>query len=378
MSIWSDLIFSAGKSVQTSAQSIAGNLGFTWTSGNDPVEGIEFKSKAAHKTVATRVAQQIAMQIAEAEVNKLFPRLQKQFEENIRNKALKQTENNKYHTLIKGGQKVDGTDYASVPTSDNAGNILARDYLGRKIPEALILSYAGKDKIEYTFAEVHGGYWARNKGSANKVKNYFQSLMGGGSSFDWVENDYSQKTTISTNDVIHIDIAPEISLSSDKNLIMTTVQGRDFTRKELISGGDLSFSISGNIVSDIPGEYPSSAVQRFINIAQYKGIVKVSHYFFDQLNVKQIIIKDFNLGQQEYKNIQPYSFNCVAVETNDIIIRDDTIGTVNKIIQGSKLDTWYNLVLNNKLVEMAAKNVANATNAAVSKGIDIEGLINHI
>ena len=107
-------------------------------------------------------------------------------------------------------------------------------------------------------------------------------------------------------------------------------------------------------------------------------MIKVHHFIFDKFNVKQVIIKDFNLNSQEHKNIQPYSMTCVAIEADEIKLKNDTIGAINQEIQLSPLNTWYNLILNSKLAEVAANAAANAAHGAVSKGLDIEGMVTNI
>ena len=370
--IWSDLIFSSGRS----AQSILGGVGYSWLNGNGPLGDIKFKSKPASKVVTARVAQQIAMQMAEGEVNKLFPRLQRQLERALRDKVLKETKDNEYATLIKNG-RVASDNYGSITTSDSGDTIVARDYLSRKVPEALILSYNDAqltENIIYTFPKA-----VKTDVYRIKEQSILKKLI---ESAHTIEHDFEHETeediTVETKDVIHIDLSAQVSLSTNKNLVLTPVQGRDFTRKELIAGGDLTFTVNGSVASHIPGVYPEAAVQRLIRIAQYKGVINVHHFIFDQFKVKKIIIKDFNLNNQEFKNIQPYSFTCVAIEADEIQVKNDTIGAINQAIQLSPMNAWYQLVLNNKLAEIAAGTVANAANSALSKGLDIEGMVTNV
>lgn len=369
MSIWSDLVFSAGHS----ARSIVGGVGYSWLNGNGPIGDLKFKSKPASKIVTARVAQQIAMQMAEAEINKLFPRLQRQLERNLRKTVLEQTKDSDYAKLIKSGEIV-AESYGSKLTSDTNKTIVARDYLGRKVPEALIMSYLGDTNITYTFPKV-----IKSESYKLKEQNLLQKLIETSHTIQHdIMWDSEQDITVDTQEIIHIDLSPQVSLSTNKNLILTPVQGRDFTRKELIAGGDLTFSVNGSVVSHTPGVYPEAAVQRLIKIAQYKGVIDVHHFIFDQFKVKQIIIKDFNLGTQEFKNIQPYSFTCVAIEADEIQVKNDTIGAINQEIQLSPMNAWYRLILNNKLAEIAAGVAANAANSALSKGLDIEGMVTNV
>lgn len=368
-SIWSDLIFSAGRS----AQSMLGGVGYRWLNGNGPIGDLKFKSKPASKIVTARVAQQIAMQMVEAEIKKLFPRLQRSLEKNLRDTVLAQTKDSDYATLIKSGAIVTDS-YGSVTTSDTNKTVVARDYLGRKVPEALIMSFVGDKDVTYTFPKA-----VKTESYKLKEQNMLQNLIEKSRTIQHeITYESVDDVTVETKEIIHIDLSAQVSLSTNKNLILTPVQGRDFTRKELISGGDLTFTVNGSVVSHTPGVYPEAAVQRLIKIAQYKGIVSVHHFIFDQFKVKQIIIKDFTLGNQEFKNIQPYSFTCVAIEADEIRIKNDTIGAINQEIQLSPMNAWYRLVLNNKLAEIAAGAITGAANSAVSKGLDIEGMVTNV
>lgn len=49
--------------------------------------------------------------------------------------------------------------------------------------------------------------------------------------------------------VTFVDLGPQVQVSSRNNILLTRVQGRDYTRKEYISGGDLEITINGKITS---------------------------------------------------------------------------------------------------------------------------------
>ena len=70
--------------------------------------------------------------------------------------------------------------------------------------------------------------------------------------------------------VTFVDLQPLIQVNSKNNIVMTTVQGRDYTRKEYISGGDLEININGKITSKYPDVYPDAEVSKFLKIMQYK------------------------------------------------------------------------------------------------------------
>ena len=61
-------------------------------------------------------------------------------------------------------------------------------------------------------------------------------------------------------DPVFLDLGAIVQVQSSNNLVLTKVQGRDYSRKELISGGDINFTVTGKIVSNYPDVYPYAEV----------------------------------------------------------------------------------------------------------------------
>lgn len=127
------------------------------------------------------------------------------------------------------------------------------------------------------------------------------------------------------------DTTALVSVSSDKDLILTRVTGRDYSRKELVSNGDMMFSVSGHITSRMPDIYPTNEVQKFRTMMEYKGILDVNNEIFDQWGIKKIVIRSFNLPPTEgNKSTQDYSFECVGIQPDtDAVVKDDTITIID-------------------------------------------------
>lgn len=119
--------------------------------------------------------------------------------------------------------------------------------------------------------------------------------------------------------VTFVDLQPQVQVSSKNNILLTTVQGRDFTRKEYISGGDLEISINGKITSKYPDIYPESEVSKFLRLMQYKGVLDCDNTILKQFGITQLIILNYTLSPGDYRNIQPYSLSCVAVEPAEAV-----------------------------------------------------------
>lgn len=147
--------------------------------------------------------------------------------------------------------------------------------------------------------------------------------------------------------VSFVDLQPQVQISSKNNILLTTVQGRDYSRKELISGGDLEINISGKITSKYPEVYPESEVNKFIKIIQYKGVIDCDNTILRQFNISRLIILNYTFPSSEYRNIQPYTISCVAVEPSEAVELklaeqekvDGSIADKNKWIKIARIGT---------------------------------------
>lgn len=356
--IWSSLVFNAG----SATMQVAGGLNWRY---RDDEKDIKFVSNSAYKSVLAHVAKQVAASTLEGELNSLIPRYQKYVREKsvnaVRDKQIEHRE-----SLIKNGEQlIKGFGFIEC---EGGHKLIAKTKYGTPVPEALMLWYdADGEPIQYEDV-----YWFEPPKDSNVVKKR-SALERVWDPKNSIETTPQKGQTIGfkTRTVFHIDLAPRISMSSSKNLVLTQVQGRDFSRKELVSGGDMTYSVNGAIVSDIEGVYPAEAVKRFVKIMQYNGIINVNHFTFGLLGIKKIVIKDFNLDTPEYKNVQPYSFSCVAVEPDDaIVVGKDTIASLNLDLSKSQWDSWYKSILDKKLVQMATRSVINSAISAAGTGLD--------
>lgn len=172
------------------------------------------------------------------------------------------------------------------------------------------------------------------------------------------------------------DTTALVTVSSDKDLILTRVTGRDYSRKELVSNGDMMFSVSGHITSRMPDIYPSNEVQKFRTMMEYKGILDVRNEIFDQWGVKKIVIRSFSLPPTEgNKSTQDYSFECVGIQPDtDAAVKDDTITIIDKtIIEATDKDgktTWSD-VLKEQLKDVLKDTSVEAVDqgAALTTGL---------
>lgn len=331
--IWGNVKFNAGKAAANAASSVS------WAYTHSPAQEVIYRNNRAYKSVLVHVAKQLAMSEIEGQINKLFPKYQRYLEKTLRKTVLEQQKSNQVQLIRNRESQM--KEWGRI-TADGDHTIIAKDKYGNAVPESLMLFYDGDTDILVEDVKIVG--------------------------------DKQVKDSYTTKTICFIDINPDVAIQSSKNIVMTTVQGRDYTRKELVSGGDLNFTVTGEIVSNEEGVYPENDVKKFIQIMQYGGVVNVNHFQFKQFNVDKIIIKDFNMQNQEFKNIQPYTFTCVAVEPDeDVVVKSDTIAVINREIEVSPMSKWYKLILNNKYAEIVANAAASAVSSTVNAGVDAAG-----
>lgn len=116
-----------------------------------------------------------------------------------------------------------------------------------------------------------------------------------------------------------VDLQPQVQVSSKNNILLTTVEGRDYTRKELISGGDLEINVQGKITSKYPDVYPEAEVSKFLKLMQYRGILECDNTILRQFNITRLIVQSYALTSPVCRNIQPYTLQCVAVEPSEAV-----------------------------------------------------------
>lgn len=331
--IWGNVKFNAGKAAANAASSVS------WAYTHSPAQEVIYRNNRAYKSVLVHVAKQLAMSEIEGQINKLFPKYQRYLEKTLRKTVLEQQKSNQVQLIRNRESQM--KEWGRI-TADGGHTIIAKDKYGNAVPESLMLFYDGDTDILVEDVKIVG--------------------------------DKQVKDSYTTKTICFIDINPDVAIQSSKNIVMTTVQGRDYARKELVSGGDLNFTVTGEIVSNEEGVYPENDVKKFIQIMQYGGVINVNHFQFKQFNVDKIIIKDFNMQNQEFKNIQPYTFTCVAVEPDeDVVVKSDTIAVINREIEVSPMSKWYKLILNNKYAEIVANAAASAVSSTVNAGVDAAG-----
>lgn len=254
--------------------------------------------------------------------------------------------------LIENANSCEATDsryiarkYGVMKVNNGKNVVVAVDFCGNWCPDAVMLGIPVKDGVSVSQENIisdQGTGMSRDK----KMNNSFTS-----------------------DTLVWYDPTALVTVQSQKNYILTKVNGRDYSRKELISNGDIEFSITGRINSNLPDVYPTNEIRKFIQIMQYKGLVKINSQIVDQYHIDKIFIKDYSLPQKEgYRNIQEYTINCVgSMPTEEVKVLNDTIIAIDTVIQeaSEKAKSPWQQMLSNT-VEGLKKNVVSTAASGLS------------
>lgn len=307
---------------------------------------LKFISPRGYDNVYVYAAKRTMMQMSFATINDLYPAYVRQLNRKASEAAYLANQGKELKKIIINGRKADEDAY-------NEQKVVLK-YKGKTANEGLLMWIKTEDtavkKVQFDT------YWDKIKGLSNE---------------DAAKASINVSTEVQVpGDDVFLDLGAIVQAQSANNVVLTKVVGRDYSRKELVSGGDVNFTVTGKITSNYPDVYPYAAVSKFITLMQYKGVIQVYNILFQQFKVRQILIKDFQMGQNEgFKNVQPYSFTCVAVEPDEnVTVVEDTIGATNLNISKMKKKGWAQVLLD-KVKASAADQAAQMLEQLTSNAI---------
>jgi hypothetical protein len=181
----------------------------------------------------------------------------------------------------------------------------------------LILKNFGLSFIKPKFYQVNGGNvatlqeLAKEDGQRDKQNSFFGlpvfdvlTFMG----MNYIAYD-GKKITL---DTIHFGVAL-CDINQSKNIITTSIQGRNGTIKEYISDGDYTINIKGVITSAAQDYYPEQNVKRLKDFCDAPTPISIASQYINMFGIKDIVIKDYSFAQVEgMRNVQPFELNCLS------------------------------------------------------------------
>lgn len=102
-----------------------------------------------------------------------------------------------------------------------------------------------------------------------------------------------------------------VSVTRQRKIITTELQGRDSDVFEFISNGNFEISVTGLICQPQVG-YPKKLVSEFNRYVTEKKAIKVIHEALNNLGIFELVITDYSLPATPFINGQQYSFNAAS------------------------------------------------------------------
>ena len=114
-----------------------------------------------------------------------------------------------------------------------------------------------------------------------------------------------------------------ISVTQQKNIVKTSIQGRDGTEKEYVSSGDYNITIEGIISSGQNNVYPFDDVQALKEICKVPEPIPMVNEFLNLFEIDVVLIEDFVFPQKAgFRDNQ--AFKISAISDKPIEIDDDS------------------------------------------------------
>jgi len=118
---------------------------------------------------------------------------------------------------------------------------------------------------------------------------------------------------LSTSDTELLLDTAILSISQSKNIVTTTLQGRDGTVKEYISDGDYEISIKGILDSGNMFVYPEDLVKQLKSICDVKDNIEIKSPFAEMLGITEAVITGYSFNQvPSGYNVQPYEITLLS------------------------------------------------------------------
>lgn len=157
-------------------------------------------------------------------------------------------------------------------------------------------------------------------GTSNGI-NYKSSLntpvltniqFTGGSYTDSLGNEKTFKTLIFESILV--------TVSQSKNIVTTSIQGRDGTVKEYIGMNDYSVTING-IITGQNGHYPKDEVRDLKDMLNAGIAIEVVSWYLQNLDVSTIVVQDYDFSQESGGySYQKFSINAISDTPQEIKI----------------------------------------------------------
>jgi hypothetical protein len=115
------------------------------------------------------------------------------------------------------------------------------------------------------------------------------------------------------------------TVNREKNMVITDIQGRDGSIKELIANKDFTIQISGYLLSNKINVAPVNEKNALIKICDAKTSIEVVSNFLNDFGIYNIVIQNYSIAEvQGKRSVIEFNLNCLSDIPYDLELQQDT------------------------------------------------------
>jgi hypothetical protein len=119
-----------------------------------------------------------------------------------------------------------------------------------------------------------------------------------------------------------------MTVTQEKNIVATAIQGRNGTIKEYISDGDYQIEVSaaiqpaGNEFAP-PDEYPLEALKQLLELFRKSESLMATSDFLSLFEIYTVVVKSYSFEQETYQNRQSFKLTLLSDAPYEIKLSND-------------------------------------------------------
>ncbi len=140
------------------------------------------------------------------------------------------------------------------------------------------------------------------------------------------------KGVLPDGEVVHVELLEcIITITQDRNIVTTPLQGMDGTVKEYISDGDYQISIDAAISGYQEGSldyenskaYPMEQMKPLMKLLKLKDSLKVHCDFLTLFDITDAVVKTYGMIQETHSNRQSFNIQLLSDTAYEVKLKRD-------------------------------------------------------
>ena len=115
-----------------------------------------------------------------------------------------------------------------------------------------------------------------------------------------------------------------LTVSQQRVIVKTAMQGRNGTVKEYISDGDYQVNIQGAFYDRNPERYPIENVSELLSLLRIPAAITVVSEYLSLFNISQLVVENYDFPQVAgHQNSQTFSIRALSDEPIELQLSND-------------------------------------------------------